>query len=348
MEKQFPDDSSYSNPVWQRGWRRVGSQSAQWMLVTMTPFLRGFDWDFARNATAIVLGAFVASSSLNTLLANRLIAGVTEARKAASRLELARDGGGPAAPSLHMASDAPSQRVAIIARNLFNSDGVLPAEDLAIDGGPGSKTKNLDFTKVPCNPAAALPVQVVGTVFTGDPKRSFVALKDPAIPNADIYKPGDVIIDHEEYEIFEVSRGSVIARKGDEKICVFLYEGAQGHPPKQGISSAAENTKQIEFDAGYVANEIGPGYANILNSHKLIPESVEGKSIGFKMIAINPGSLFDRAGFQNNDVLTDVNSVSLADPSQGFKVYQALQEEREVTIKFLRNGEVHVRKVLIK
>ena len=69
---------------------------------------------------------------------------------------------------------------------------------------------------------------------------------------------------------------------------------------------------------------------------------------GFKIIAITSGSLFDKMKLSNGDVITEVNGVSLRDASQGFKLYQALQEEREITVNLTRSGEPMVRKVRVK
>ena len=202
-----------------------------------------------------------------------------------------------------------------------------------------------------------MPVEVVGTIYTGDPLASFVSVRDSKVSDNDTYKHGDPIIEHEEYEVHKVHRGGVEFRKGDQKICVAL-KGFEKDKKGAGASSAAaqtsgsvrpDNVENVEFDSAYVQQEIGPGYANILNSAKLIPEvEAGGKTAGFKIIAITPGSLFDKMKLGNGDVITEVNGVSLRDASQGFKLYQALQEEREITVNLMRGGEPMVRKVRVK
>lgn len=237
----------------------------------------------------------------------------------------------------------------ILERNIFNAEGKLAVEE---EGERISRTKDLDFSGVPCT-EAQLPVEVVGTVFTGDPARSFVTIKDSKVPDADIYKAGDLIIDHEDYEVFRVYRGKVEFRKGDEKICKVLDGiGNKDNPLAQGGAGKPSTFAQtpletLEFDSAYVSSQIGPGYANILNSAKLIPTVNDGKSVGFKVLSIQPGTLFDKI-FKDGDIVAEVNGVSLQDPSQGFKLYEALQEEREITIGVIRDGQPMTRKVRVK
>jgi general secretion pathway protein C len=242
----------------------------------------------------------------------------------------------------------------ILGRNLFNADGKLAPELNKDDNRAVRKDLSIDFEKEPCT-SGELPVTINGTIFTGDPSKSFVILKDPKIADADIYKPGDAIIDHEDYEIYKVERGRLELRKGNTKICVAIsgYGTSEtanmGGDSSSGVGKPAGESKEFEFDAAFISQEIGPGFATILNCAKLIPEiDAAGKMQGFKMISIATSCLFDRIQIQNGDVVTEVNGVSLKDPGQGFKLYQSLQEERTTTINIVRNGEPITRIVRVK
>ena len=46
--------------------------------------------------------------------------------------------------------------------------------------------------------------------------------------------------------------------------------------------------------------------------------------------------------------MADVNGVSLRDATQGFKLYQSLQEEREIVIGVMRGGQPTTVKVRVK
>ncbi len=282
-----------------------------------------------RNLALIVLTSFTFASVMNTFIAHYAFR-IQSFQKLPPSLTFAR----LSIPSFDN-SKALVMEKSILKRNLFNSLGPIEEEMLG-------KNQEIDFTKVPCT-KEALPFEVVGTIFSTEPTHCIVSLKDPKVQEADSYKVGEQVIDKPEYEVYKILQGAVEFRKGDKKIC--FNDGTQ----EEGSSQVKPASVDIvEFDQKFVMDQIGPGFANILNSHKLIPEIQEGKSIGFKMIGILPGSLLEKAKFQNDDILTDVNTVSLSDPSQGFRLYQALQEEREVTVKLVRKGEPTVIKVLIK
>jgi type II secretory pathway component PulC len=59
---------------------------------------------------------------------------------------------------------------------------------------------------------------------------------------------------------------------------------------------------------------------------------------GFKIFAIDSASLLGKTGLKNGDIITGVNDTSLKQPEQGFALYQAFQDEKEVRINIQRGG----------
>lgn len=333
-----------------------------WFQLSALPFLRRFDWKLIQGVGAVLVVSFFFANSISTFAANGILSLTRSAGKSANKKAKAsedmQDGEGMMLGNVALGSPPIANTVSIkkdiLGRNLFNSEGKLAPEASKDDGKISKKDLSLDFENVQCT-SGELPVQINGTIFTGDPKKSFVILKDPKINDADIYKPGDAIIDHEDYEIYKIERGTLEIRKGNSKICVVIPGYGKKQSGGQAVESSSTGTKapgeskDFEFDAAFVSQEIGPGYATILNCAKLIPEiDPSGKMQGFKMISIATSCLFDRIQIQNGDVITEVNGVSLKDPGQGFKLYQSLQEERTTTINILRNGEPITRIIRVK
>ncbi|MEY4065269.1 MAG: hypothetical protein RIR26_1477 [Pseudomonadota bacterium] len=333
-----------------------------WFQSSVLPVLRRFNWKLIQGLMAVLVVSFFLANSISTFAANGILSltrsdGKSTGKK--TRVTPADEGGeemtpGSVALGSPQTANAISLKKEILGRNLFNAEGKLAPEVLKDDQKLVRKDMTLDFEKVECT-SAELPVQINGTIFTGDPLKSLAILKDPKIADADIYKPGDAIIDHEDYEIYKVGRGMLEVRKGNSKICVAI----NGYGKKEGdggsdfqspsTAKPAGESKEFEFDAAFISQEIGPGYATILNCAKLIPEiDASGKMQGFKMISIATSCLFDRIQIQNGDVVTEVNGVSLKDPGQGFKLYQSLQEERTTNINILRNGEPITRIIRVK
>lgn len=321
---------------------------SQWLQVKLAPTFRKLDWNLVRNIFLILCLSFVLASSVSTFAANFALTSVAKGGAQSAKSEASLLSGVNMSSPKSDVSPSEIKRT-VLARNIFNSTGEMPNED---GEKKVTRTQGLDFDTVSCT-EETLPVEIVGTIYTGNPMRSFVSVKDPKVEDVDIYKSGDLIIEHEDYEVYKVYRGRVELRKGDQKICVGLkgvedVEGPTDKKPGTPAVASPENVEVMEFDSAFISNEIGPGYANILNAAKMIPEVEDGKMAGFKLLSIVPGSLFDKMKLQNGDVVADVNGVSMRDPSQGFKLYQALQEEREITIGIIRGGQPMTRKVRVK
>ncbi len=123
------------------------------------------------------------------------------------------------------------------------------------------------------------------------------------------------------------------------------------------ISSAAgpsaprpEASESIDVGDEEMKNLLGPELARAMNEAKLIPDPAPGGSgiQGFRLLAVVPGSIYDRVKLQNEDLIIEVNGQSLKDPGQGYRLLESLQQQREITINFTRNGEPMVRKVRVK
>lgn len=329
----------------------------QWFLTGLTrlqirfqPLIRKVDWRLIRTSGLVLAFSFVLASSVSTFTANFALNLVTS--------KLKRDGKGQISPAFTrnsggtpiVKSVALSLRDTILGRNIFNSDGALAPE---ADTQKNQRTKDLDFARVPCTDEK-LPFDVIGTIYTGDPKKSFVVVREPQIADSDIYKPGDIVIDHEDYEVYLVERQILEIRKGDQKICVAIGGAvkAKSDLSAGGSGSGAirpENIEVIPFDSNYITEQFQNGGQPILSSAKLIPEMEGGNKFpGFKLIGIVPGSIFDRMHLVNGDIIAEVNGVSLRDPTKGSEVYRALQEEREINVGVVRNGEPISRKVQVK
>ncbi len=319
-----------------------------WFEVSGQPLLRQFNWSIVRNASFILASSFVCANVTSISVAHSSFKAFHLSQK---MLLAAKSTSGTYTPNLTASTQRSSTSAVkdqILKRNLFNSDGTLAPE---LENAQGRKTSDLDFAKAPCT-NEKLPVEILGTIFTGNPFSSVVILKDPKIADADIYQTGKAIIDYEDYEIYKVEQGAAEFRKGDTKICVDLT----GRKPKDNAiaaSSAIKSmsvTETIDLPDDEMKNLLGPELSRAMNEAKLIPDPApDGIGIqGFRLLAIVPGSVFDRVKLQNDDLLLEVNGQSLKDPGQGYRLLEALQQQREITINFTRRGEPMVRKVRVK
>lgn len=77
----------------------------------------------------------------------------------------------------------------------------------------------------------------------------------------------------------------------------------------------------------------------ILTQARALPYQEQGKTVGFKISEIVPGSIYEKIGLQNGDVIQKVNSQDVDDPAKFFQLYQGLKNERSISIDLLRGGQ---------
>ena len=231
----------------------------------------------------------------------------------------------------------------ILERNLFNLDGELPDESNKADQAAIEKKKEDFDESAPCVPSK-LKLSLIGTIFLGSDKNSMATIKEAGFDEADIYRAGDTIIGMEDALIVSVERNRVIINNSGNKECLEIKvaesdrgslfdENGQNAPSVEEVEGGT-----VLLQASFVESELGDGFGKIIQSARLVPNTVENRVNGFKIFAIQKNTLLDKIGLQNGDVITQVND-TIMEAEQGFALYQALLDERDITIRVLRQGK---------
>jgi general secretion pathway protein C len=79
--------------------------------------------------------------------------------------------------------------------------------------------------------------------------------------------------------------------------------------------------------------------SQVLTQARALPYMEQGKTLGFRITEITPGSIYEKIGLQNGDVIQRVNSQDVDDPAKFFQLYQGLRNERSIAIDLLRGGQ---------
>jgi general secretion pathway protein C len=77
----------------------------------------------------------------------------------------------------------------------------------------------------------------------------------------------------------------------------------------------------------------------VLTQARALPYMEAGKTVGFRISEIVPGSIYEKIGLLNGDVVQRVNSQDVDDPGKFFQLYQGLKDEKRISIDLLRNGQ---------
>lgn len=291
--------------------------------------------------------AYVSASGFSAFLVSGLMSKALAAMNRASR----RQGEANITSFSGPSSNYHDIQKGIKERNLFNKTGEYPDESMTgAKAGREKKTSSFDINAACSKPT--INVELLGTIFMNG-GTSLATMQEQGYGESDIYREGDFIIGNEAVQIAKIERNRVILNNSGVKECIELtvvskkilegegttakaYAGSQGGGASGETPTSVENSCMLEEK--YVQDELGPGFGTIIQKARLVPNTADGQMNGFKIFAIDQASLLGKTGLQNGDIITQVNETSLKQPEQGFALYQAFQDEREVRIHILRRG----------
>jgi general secretion pathway protein C len=78
--------------------------------------------------------------------------------------------------------------------------------------------------------------------------------------------------------------------------------------------------------------------STVMTQMRAVPYLRDGKNMGFRVFNIRSGSIFERMGLQNGDVISRVNGTELTDPSKALGLLEDMQTADEIRIDLLRKN----------
>ncbi len=256
----------------------------------------------------------------------------------ASALVAARLAGPPvvAAPAVPLSAAAaavePESAYALVAeRDVFNAEKRKGAEP----SGGGEPYKRSD-----------LNLKLWGTALAHDPAQSFAIIEDQAARRQMLFRVGDTVLEVATLTRVEWDR-VVLTRDGSEEVLDISSARASGKDaaPAPGATSPQGERIRKTADNKFLIDrrELESTVANInevFTQARAVPFFENGKTVGFRVFAIKPGSVFEKIGLQNGDVINRVNGVELTDPTKAISLFTELQNEGHIAVDLQRNKQV--------
>ena len=131
----------------------------------------------------------------------------------------------------------------------------------------------------------------------------------------------------------------------------FLKVSDQGKVPSDAASKTAtangyykeegfeRRQNEIQMTSQYRDHLVQRDLAKILMQATAQPHIENGKIIGFKLTQIDEGSIFEKSGVINNDVVTEISGVPLNSVADTVSLLHSLKEASQVDVRILRNGQ---------
>ncbi|MBX3022415.1 MAG: PDZ domain-containing protein [Bdellovibrionales bacterium] len=242
----------------------------------------------------------------------------------------------PARPPRMTYTDV-SKYAQIAQRNVFNQDGKIPQP---LTGGANGDV--IDAAPV----ASQLPLKLEGTLVHANPKKSVATITVKSKNEA-----RSVMVDNEienMARITGIERRKVIFRNLNNNRLEYIdipKESAVSFGVKEPQTLGAGDVQQkgdFEFtmrrsDINKYTSDLG----SILQQARMVPNIIPGSGgrvDGFRFVAIQPGSIYEKLGFKPMDVIKKVNGEDVNSPTKAMELYNALKTENRLQLSVERNG----------
>ncbi len=226
------------------------------------------------------------------------------------------------------------------------------------------------------SPKSSLRLRLVGTAVFSDPEFSLASIVDEGKGGgAEMYSINDCVnrtVDPLDPDsklqppappCTSIGDSAHLRRIEAERVCIWNDSDAHmeylalNEPPEKGGVVATKVEKKPEGGEDDVGKdirkvsensyEVGQGevdralnnLSELATQARVVPAFEGGKTIGFKLFSIRPGSLYSKIGLQNGDVITRINGYEMSSPEKGLEIYGKLKDSKQVTVDMKRRGK---------
>lgn len=228
----------------------------------------------------------------------------------------------------------------ITSRNIFASNGQIP--EALVDKSKGAEAQKEEIP-VP----SQLPLNLIGTLVHSNPEKSIAAIEVKGKNQVVSYSPGKEI--EGMASIIKVERQKVTFRnlnsnrleyiemKKDGNKVAFGSSVRAGGAGKEVMKTGDNNFSIKRADLLKYTNDL----SSILMQARAVPnrEPGTGNINGFRILDMQPGSIYEQLGLQRMDVIKSVDGTPVDSPAKAMELYNTLKNSPKVTLQIERNGK---------
>lgn len=247
-------------------------------------------------------------------------------------------------PTLHQA-----ELKTIVTRNIFNKTGEIPKEEFSLDERGAHRGDQAIKSE--------LPLKVNGIIYGGTVTSGIALIENTEKKKQDSFMVGDQVT--KDAVLKEIHERKVILFVVDHKEYIELTEpalakgkrakrkGAVGGSGKFGLANTGKYSEEgferdgtnITMSADFRQKLLTTDFTKVLQDAKAEPVYEGGELNGFRLIRIRPDSVYEKGGLQNDDVVKEINGVSLVDTAQAIKLLNSLRGTSDISIGLNRGGK---------
>lgn len=104
----------------------------------------------------------------------------------------------------------------------------------------------------------------------------------------------------------------------------------------RGIKKTGENRYEVQHST---LDSLLGNMGALARAARIVPETRDGKSIGFRLFSIKPDGPFGKIGLQNGDIISAINGLEMTSPDKALEVYTKLKTANHLSVGVERNGQ---------
>ncbi len=214
----------------------------------------------------------------------------------------------------------------ILQRNLFQARAIAT---------PGAEQAQIDSLAV-----TTLNLQLLGTVAVVGAEGRIeprAVILDKGTGQQEVYREGDTVA---QATIRKILRAKVVlgVQGRDEILAMDVNPASGGAGQGSGAGQGGGRGNRVVLDRREVQGAMG-NVSSLLSQVKIKPVSGENGTSGFALDHIAGGSLFDKIGLVNGDVIQGANGKAVTSPEEAFALYQGLKNQTNVSLTIIRGGK---------
>ncbi len=235
-----------------------------------------------------------------------------------------------------------SQFNSITNRNLFSSSGIMPE---AITARKDSAEPGQDAAPIP----SQLPLNIIGTMVHSNPAKSIVAIEVKSKNISGSFSTGADIeglakVEKIERNIVYIRNNNTGAleylelNKATNKVTFDASKNTVAVPKAADVVATGNNVFQIKrSDLLKYTNDL----SSVLMQARAVPnrDPNTGEINGFRILDMQPGSIYEQLGLKPMDVLKGVNGEPIDSVQKAMEMYNTLKNGNQVKLQVERGGK---------
>jgi general secretion pathway protein C len=192
-----------------------------------------------------------------------------------------------------------------------------------------------------------LPFNLVGTMILENHVRSLATIEDKSAQIVYPVRVDDEIPAKAKIVSIEAKKVVFVNIATGRREFVDIPEDPNAVAPKMVINarpSAAkgpgiEKLSATQFNIS--RNEVDKTLSdlnNVLTQARAVPNFENGAPAGYKLFQIVPGSIYDKLGLQNGDVIAGLNGNAINDPGKAFEMLSELKTQNHLELQVKKDG----------